>query len=169
MYYIVSTIPIINTISDEGCINLIISFKKDVKLEELIECKLTISINLNNDLVLSHDSIIKFVENDQIIDVYTIKDHIETLLNSLISTLKAIDQGINTIPEFYINDNLLSNDSISVRSILKNSIKLITNPILHSVAVQVYYVLVDYKGSDTLQMRKQIQMYKMMESAKGYY
>ena len=169
MYYIVSTIPIINTISDEGCINLVISLDEDVKLEELIECKLTISINLNNDLVLSHDSIVKFVENDQIIDVYTIKDHIETLLNSLISTLKAIDQGINTIPEFYINDNLLSSDSISVRSILKNSIKLITNPILHSVAVKVYYVLVDYKGSDTLQMRKQIQMYKMMESAKGYY
>lgn len=169
MYYIVSTIPIINTISDEGCINLLISLDEDVKLEELIECKLTISINLNNDLVLSRDSIVKFVENDQIIDVYTIKDHIETLLNSLISTLKAIDQGINTIPEFYINDNLLSSDSISVRSILKNSIKLITNPILHSVAVKVYYVLVDYKGSDTLQMRKQIQMYKMMESAKGYY
>ena len=169
MYYIVSTIPIINTISDEGCINLVISLDEDVKLEELIECKLTISINLNNDLVLSRDSIVKFVENDQIIDVYTIKDHIETLLNSLISTLKAIDQGINTITEFYINDNLLSSDSISVRSILKNSIKLITNPILHSVAVKVYYVLVDYKGSDTLQMRKQIQMYKMMESAKGYY
>ena len=169
MYYTVSTIPIINTISDEGCINLVISLDEDVKLEELIECKLTISINLNNDLVLSRDSIVKFVENDQIIDVYTIKDHIETLLNSLISTLKAIDQGINTIPEFYINDNLLSSDSILVRSILKNSIKLITNPILHSVAVKVYYVLVDYKGSDTLQMRKQIQMYKMMESAKGYY
>ena len=169
MYYIVSTIPIINTISDEGCINLVMSLDADVKLEELIECKLTISINLNNDLVLSRDSIVKFVENDQIIDVYTIKDHIETLLNSLISTLKAIDQGINTITEFYINDNLLSSDSISVRSILKNSIKLITNPILHSVAVKVYYVLVDYKGSDTLQMRKQIQMYKMMESAKGYY
>ncbi len=172
MYYIVNKIPIlslINSLSENDYIDLIISLPKDIKLEELVECKLTISINIEKDVVLSHDRTIKFVENDQIIDVFIIKDSIKQLLESVLTTLKSIDQGINVIPDFYINDDLLSPEDLNIRSLLKNNIKLITDTVLHSVAIKVYYTLVDYKGSDTLQIRKQIQMYKMMESDSNSY
>lgn len=149
-------------------ISLNLLFEKQMNLRELVECHIQIEIQLDDTRFYKKTRKLRYVYEDKIISFDRLMSFINKLLEDIISTVEAIDSGINLSPDFYLRYPGLDNTSVEVRKELKKSIGNITEYKLQPFIIKLYTILTSFKGTDTLQKRKYKKMIESQELAIQY-
>lgn len=159
---------LVKSIELEPKVILHVLFDKEMNYRENDSCYFKLEIECNEDVKYSEITKTRFVYKDTSPIEPIVNDVIE-LIQKVKKSVEAIDTGLNLIDDFYINFPGLSNSSIEVRREIKRSLGNITEYKLKPFIIELYTsVLIQYKGSDTLQYRKYVKGLQAISDAQQF-
>lgn len=156
---------IAKTINFSSDLRLDLLFDKEMKPEENVKCWFRITANLDKGRTFSKTSELTYVVEDRMVSIPKIKEEVYNLIQETINSLDALDQGINSLSSFYLETPGIDSDPVEVRKAIKKTLENITKYILEPYIIELYIVLVHYKGTDTLQKRKFEKMIEAQQDA----
>lgn len=150
-------------------VKLNVYFDKNMNFRENIKCYFQLEVELADNKFYKVIEDVRYINNDNIVSPDELMKKVYQLVKKVIGIIDSLNSGANNSEGFYVDIPGISDPNLEVRKDLKKSLLAINSFNLYPYIMQLYTeVLVNYKGTDTLQNKKFKKMVEAQTDAMIY-